>query len=528
MKKTNLVIGLLVAAGAIWGGSTWYIGQQAKGHIDTSVNKINELLAKSYPNTKLSEVSYEKGFLSSTGIYKLVIAIPEFPELPKEISFQTKVFHGPLPLIQSGGFSPALAVTETTLLNDSNTKVLFDAANSQEPLVSKSVISFSNDIENTLKTAILKFSLPEGEGEIVIEPAVATTHTNTDYAFFNTEAMIGSLNAVGQNGELTIKADGFQLSNKTTRTANDNYIGDGTLKTGKFQATQKDELILIDSMEMTGTFSETANGLVNAEIDYAINKINVKNVDFGTTSIKMLVNNMDMKALEDFNKATASLNLSSTSPEEEAALEQHFKALFIKMADAKLGFSIEPLRIKGANGEAVVSFGVSFNGEKASSESRESMELFAAEALRKANFSISIDDSIIKEIGSGVVQVSEGADKATADSQAEVIAGMAGFMAEQSGMAVYKDGKTTSVVNYDASQPEDSQIDFNGKKMGLNEFAMTASSLLGFAGTSAGPAMLDEEALFQALENDDEVQEAEEAEEMHSHEIEPEQEPQGN
>lgn len=526
MKKTNLVIGLLVAAGAIWGGSTWYIGQQAKGHIDKSVININELLAKSYPNSKFSEISYEKGFLSSTGIYKLAISIPEFPELPKEISFQTKVFHGPLPLIQKGQFVPALAVTETTLLNDSNTKALFDAANGQEPLVSNNVISFSNNIENTIKTATLKFSLPEGE--IVIEPAVATTHTNTDYAFFNTEATIGSLNAVGQNGELNIKADGFQLSNKTTLTANDNYIGDATLKTGKFQAKQKDEVILIDSMEMTGTSSETANGLVNAEIDYAINKINVKNVDFGTTSIKMLVNNMDMKALNDFNKATASLNMSSTSPEDTAALEQHFEALFVKMADAKLEFSIEPLRIKGANGEAIVNFGVSFNGEKASSESRESMELFAAEALRKANFSISIDDSIIKEIGSGVMQVSEGADKATADGQAEVIAGMAGFMAEQSGMAVYKDGKTTSVVNYDASQPEDSQIDFNGKKMGLNEFAMTASSLLGLAGTSAGPARLDEEELFQALENGDEIQEAEEAEEMHNHEIEPEQEPQGN
>jgi len=38
---------------------------------------------------------------------------------------------------------------------------------------------------------------------------------------------------------------------------------------------------------------------------------------------------------------------------------------------------------------------------------------------------------------------------------------------------------------------------------------MRASSLLGFAGTSAAPALLNEEELFQALENDTEVEPAE-------------------
>ena len=506
MKTTNILVGALVAAGVVWGGSTWYIGQQAKGQIDQSVSNINEFLAQTSPNISLSEVSYEKGFLSSTGIYKLNIDIPDLPEELSNITFLNKVYHGPLPLIQDGRFTPALAISTTTLINNDNTKVLFEAANGQEPFVSNSVLSFAKEIENTLKTAPLKFV--NKNGEITVEPMQAITHSNLDYAFFNTEAAGGAINTKGES-TASFSMDGFKLSNKTTRTAHKNYIGDASVKFEKLNIVDPAQTVLIDSIDMVASTTESPNGLLNGDITYSANNINVNKIDFGTTSMKMMVNNLDMNAVNNFSKATASLNLSDSSPEDEALLEQHFETLFVKLADAKLEFRIEPLRIKATSGEALLNFGVVFNGEKASSESRESMALFVTEALRKANFSISIDDSIIKEVSSGVLQVSEGTDKATADAEAEVITGMAGLIAEQSGMAVYKDGKTTSVITYDADQPEDSQIDFNGKKMGLNEFAMRASSLLGFAGTSAAPALLNEEELFQALENDTQAEPAE-------------------
>lgn len=499
MKTTNIVIGALVAAGVVWGGSTWYIGQQAKGQIDKSVSNINEFLAQTSPNLSLSEVSYEKGFLSSTGIYKLNIDIPDLPEELSNITFLNKVYHGPLPLIQDGRFTPALAISATTLINNDNTKVLFDAANGQEPFISNSILSFAKEIENTLKTAPLKFV--DKNSEITVEPMHAITHTNLDYAFFNTEATGGAIKAKGES-TASISMDGFKLSNKTTRTANKNYIGDASVKFEKFNIADPAQSVLIDSIDVNASTTESPNGLLNGDITYSANNINVNKIDFGTTSMKMMVNNLDMKAVNDFSRATASLNLGSSSLAEEEELARHFETLFVKLADAKLEFRIEPLRIKATSGEALLNFGVVFNGEKASSESRESMELFAAEALRKANISFSVDDNLIKEFGSGVIQISEGADKATADAEAQVISGMAGLISEQSGMAVYKDGKTTSAITYDADQPEDSQIDFNGKKMGLNEFAMTASSLLGLTGSSAAPALLNEEELFQALEND--------------------------
>ncbi|NLY35515.1 MAG: YdgA family protein [Alcaligenaceae bacterium] len=498
MKTTNIVIGALVAAGVVWGGSTWYIGQQAKGQIGKSVSNINEFLAQTAPNISLSEVSYEKGFLSSTGIYKLNINLPDLPEELSNITFLNKVYHGPLPLIQEGSFTPALAISTTTLINNDNTKVLFDAANGQEPFVSNSVLSFDKEIENTLKTATLKFV--DKNGEITVEPMHAITHTNLDYAFFNTEATSGAIKAKGES-TASFSMDGFKLSNKTTRTANKNYIGDTSVKFEKFNIADPAQSVLIDSLDMNASTTESPNGLLNADITYSANKINVNKIDFGTTSMKMMLNNLDMKAVNDFSRATASLDLSSASFEEEE-LADHFETLFVKLADDKFEFHIDPFRIKATTGEASLNFGAAFNGEKASSESRESMALFTTEALRKANISFSVDDNLIQEFGSGVIQISEGTDKAEADAQAQILAAMANLVAEQSGMAIYKDGKTTSSVTYDADQPEDSQIDFNGKKMGLNEFAMKASSLLGFAGTSAAPALLNEEELFQALEND--------------------------
>ena len=498
MKTTNIVIGALVAAGVVWGGSTWYIGQQAKGQIGKSVSNINEFLAQTAPNISLSEVSYEKGFLSSTGIYKLNINLPDLPEELSNITFLNKVYHGPLPLIQEGSFTPALAISTTTLINNDNTKVLFDAANGQEPFISNSILSFAKEIENTLKTAPLKFV--DKNSEITVEPMHAITHTNLDYAFFNTEATGGAIKAKGES-TASISMDGFKLSNKTTRTANKNYIGDASVKFEKFNIADPAQSVLIDSLDMNASTTESPNGLLNADITYSANKINVNKIDFGTTSMKMMLNNLDMKALNEFSRATASLDLSSASFEEEE-LADHFETLFVKLADDKFEFHIDPFRIKATTGEASLNFGAAFNGEKASSESRESMALFTTEALRKANISFSVDDNLIQEFGSGVIQISEGTDKAEADAQAQILAAMANLVAEQSGMAIYKDGKTTSSVTYDADQPEDSQIDFNGKKMGLNEFAMKASSLLGFAGTSAAPALLNEEELFQALEND--------------------------
>lgn len=502
MKTTNIVIGARVAAGVVWGGSTWYVGQQAKGEIDKSISNLNEFLAHTSPYLSLSEVSYEKGFLSSTGIYKLNIDVPDLPQELSNITFLNQVFHGPLPLIQEGRFTPALAISKTTLINNDNTKILFDAANGQEPFTSSSVLSFAKEIANTIETAPLKFD--DQDVEIMVEPIQAITHTNLDYAFFNTEAMGGAMKATGKSTS-SLSTDGFKLSNKTTRTAHKNYIGDTSLTFGKFNITSSDQSIAIDSVDVNASTTESSAGLLNGDITYSVNNINVNKIDFGTTALKMTVNNLDMKALNEFSRATASLDLSSASFEEEE-LADHFETLFVKLADNKFEFHIDPFRIKATTGEASLNFGVAFNGEKASAESRESPELFAAESLRKANLSFSIDDNLIKEYGSGIIQISEGTDKAEADAQAQILAAMANLVAEQSGMAIYKDGKTTSSVTYDADQPEDSQIDFNGKKMGLNEFAMRASSLLGLAGTSAAPALLNEEELFQALENETETE----------------------
>lgn len=507
MSKSTGIIGLLVAAGLVWGGATWYMGNQTKKELDESLVATNHFLATSHANTTITEVSYEKNFLSSTAVYKLSIKLPELQEEPLELLFNTHVYHGPFPKLEKGNFTPALAIVESTLVNNDNTKMLFELANGQEPVSSSTQISFSGDINGTIKTAALQYSNAQRGINASIEPGNFVSSTNRDLSFFNINGQFGAIK-LSEKDEFTLDIASLFMSSDAKRSAHDNFIGTSTFKTDKISTVlDKKTSISIDAVSIDTSTSETATGLVNADIVYRLDTLKANDINFGNSDLKFIMNNLDMQAINAFSKAVSAINPSS--PDADELMVDQFEILFGKILASNPSFEISPLRINTASGQATLNVGAIFNTEDIAPDNKADLESYAIQALRKVNFSTSIDDNFIKEMGAAVIKFENTQGENISEEEIMQMASLAGPIAEQSGMAVYKDGKITSDIVFDASQPEDSQIDFNGKKMGLNEFAMRASSLLGFAGTSAAPALLNEEELFQALENDTEAEPAE-------------------
>lgn len=506
MSKSTGIIGLLVAAGLVWGGATWYMGNQTKKELDESLVATNQYLAASHANTTITEVSYEKHFLSSTAVYKLSINLPELQAEPLELLFNTHVYHGPFPMLEKGNFTPALAIVESTLVNDDNTKMLFELANGQEPVLSSTQISFSGDINSTIKTAALQYSNAQKGINASIEPGNFVSNTDRDLSFFNLNGQFGAIK-LSEKDEFTLDIASLFMSSDAKRSAHDNFIGTSTFKTDKILTVLDSKTsISIDAIDLDSSTTETATGLINADIMYHLDTLKANDINFGNADLKFIINNLDMHAINAFSKEVSAINPSN--PDTDALMVDQFDVLFEKILAGNPTFEISPLRINMESGQATLNFGAIFDTKDIAPETKADLGAYALQALRKVNLSTAIDDNFIKEMGAAVIKFENSQGENISEADVMQMASLAGPIAEQSGMAIYKDGKITSDLVFDASQPEDSQIDFNGKKMGLNEFAMRASSLLGLAGTSAVPALLNEEELFQALENETETETA--------------------
>ena len=136
MNKAAIVAGVVVAAGAIWTGSSWYLGTQVQERLDDYLAKTNEYLKKEGDGrVSMEPVSYDKGVFSSDAVYKVKLNIPEMSALPKEVLLKSHIEHGPISLnaFLRGEFLTDDAATSTTLVNDDKTKPLYDAAGGKEP-----------------------------------------------------------------------------------------------------------------------------------------------------------------------------------------------------------------------------------------------------------------------------------------------------------------------------------------------------------------------------------------------------------
>ena len=102
-KPAAVLLGFVVAVGAVSAGGAWYTGKQLEPVLQTAIQNANKQLQRSMAGVDgtlaLELVSLDRGVFSSTAHYRLKAQGAAFGEQTPnpELLFVDHIEHGPLP-----------------------------------------------------------------------------------------------------------------------------------------------------------------------------------------------------------------------------------------------------------------------------------------------------------------------------------------------------------------------------------------------------------------------------------------------
>ncbi len=505
MGKAAVVAGVVIAAGVVWTGSSWYLGTQIQERFDEYLNKSNSYLEKeANGKLKLSKVSYEKGMFSSKAVYKLSLNFPDIPKLPKEVIFNSDIEHGPLSLtaLKRGEFVTGYASVSTKLANDANLKPLFDAAGGKEPYVQNDRIDFSGNIHSVSTLAALEISrrgTTLKSEPLTMNSVVDKEFTSIDMTFNFPGASLISPEKV----ELVLKDITGQASSK--KSPSGLFLGPASAKVGSLNITpEKDVAVAMTDFAVKTNTAEVDKRL-NIGVEYDIAKLLVNKQDFGAIKLNLAFDSLDPAAVEKFKQQVGTLDLMVKDPQQDEQIEQYYVELMSSLIRGQMKINVAPFTWKTANGEVNVNFASSFDGSQQPAELSIKDNEFLSGSLKDVKLGLKLGEGFIRDVVSAGAQVEGKKSKEEADKVALQSSQMAGVFAQASGMARYESGTVISDISYDASKAPAEQVTLNGEKMSVADLTSKAGSVLG--GGMPGPATgaLEEEEPMEATEAADEA-----------------------
>ncbi|MGO1767552.1 hypothetical protein CAP48_02445 [Advenella sp. S44] len=478
MSKAAIVAGIVIAAGAVWTGSSWYLGTQIQERLDDYLVKTNDYLKKEGEGRiSMQVVSYDKGVFSSDAVYKVNMNVPEISGLPKEVLLKSHIEHGPISLnaLLSGQWVTGYATASTTLVNDEKTKPLYDAAGGKEPYVQSDRIDFSGNVHSVAMLAALDATFSQATFKsqpVTVTSVVNKDFTQVDMTFDLSEASLANYADV----DFSMKNVKGQAS--SSKTASGLFVGPGGMSIGMLEIKPKNDRAVSIADFKVDVKTEEVDDFLNLSVGYELGKMLVNNVDFGAIKLNVAFDHLDRQAVEKFKQQAGSLNLTADNIEQQGEqIEQYYAELFTNLIRQKLQVRVSPFSWKTANGEGSLNASANFDGASQSEGQTMQDKQFLVESLKTVDFGLKVDTALIRDVVSGSAQLEGATDKTAADKKGDGLASMAGLMTQTTGLGKFENGVITSDIAYDSAKGSAEKITLNGETMSLMELAGKAGSL---------------------------------------------------
>lgn len=303
MKK---IVGSLVAAIALWSGTTAFVGSQMKENIEQHLNNTNKIYADKGIKYKIN--SYEKSFFESTAKVEVEITDPAILELVQEsiklpLVIEYHIEHGPI-FFKNG--------------------LDFGAAKTHHK------IAISSILKDDIKTKFLKLFKDDITitSDMIISFLKNASYTaSTNEVKFNNEGKSFSMTPLHMNGEMNI--DTFKGENRI-KIASLDFKEEGSQN----GLTVKNLLMNIDIDE----FIEQK--LMMGTIDLSIENLNIKDESTPQLANFNIATNMHMVSKKESpstfsTKFDGNINFKDTKLPSE--LPEELKNVSLKMDMQKLG-----------------------------------------------------------------------------------------------------------------------------------------------------------------------------------------------
>lgn len=465
MKKSAVVVGVVVVLGVAYVGSSWYVGKRAEDVVHNAVangnTRLEQLLGPGDTGAKLTIDSYKRGVFSSDAIYTLTVKGEHGKNT--EIKVADHIEHGPFPLagLKKGRFQPVMVISQARLLPSAGTQKWFDARpdKAHAPVWALTTLGFSGTGKSVWHFQPHKVA----DGQVTFSGGTATVDLSNDYRDSNLVAAFDELGL--KDGSDSLRARNVKIDGKTTTAASGAITTHTDARVGSFSENTADgPSVAIDDWRFTldGT---RAGDMVNGAAHYQIGHIQSGPMDLGSLALTAKVANLNVKALNALNDIYAQAGKSKASPDDQNKLvEERIMAVLADNPE----ISIENVQWKTSKGESTAK--VELHLVKPDQAAPGDAYQAVLKALKVVNVDISLSRPMVVAL---MESGSSNADAATSQGLANAIVNQFSARLTQSGLARQNGDNLVSSIHY-----ADGQVDLNGQKMSVNEFMMHASMLM--------------------------------------------------
>ena len=496
-KSAGVLLGIVVAIGAISAGGAWYTGTKLEGVLNSSIADANKelqaALVGSNGTASLELVSLERNVFSSTAHYRLKGEGEMFGEAPVELLFVDHIEHGPLPFsrLVSLKWLPVMATSHYELERTPLTEKWFAAAKDKSPLTGVVNIGYDKATNGTLNLLPLDVALDD-------KSHLKFSGLNLDIA---ASAQAQKVKADGYMDSLTlstvaedqtpvkVEMNGLTFASNLTKSPYGFYIGENTVELTDSKTTfgAKQSILGVKKFEMKNKTEESGTS-ASGRADYKVGEVSLNGKTIGSAQMAMSLKNLDIPAtmslmqvyqtkLQPYEKAAAEA-AAAGEPAPELVLtpaeEAQVKTGLEKLLAAGPQVALENLSLNTANGESRANLVLDLTKPQ-------SMDLPADQLTRQLiallDVNVQVSKPMLVDLFTVQSQIDGQTDAKLIADQATATADMFSSMAVGSQFAKLDGNNIVSKLHY-----ANNQVEFNGQKMTVEEFVSFLMSKVGGPG----------------------------------------------
>lgn len=496
-KSAGVLLGIVVAIGAISAGGAWYTGTKIEGVLNTAITDANkELQAElvGYNGTaSLELVSLERGVFSSTAHYRLKGEGEMFGPAPVELLFVDHIEHGPLPFsrLVSLKWLPVMATSHYELEKTPITEKWFAAAKDQSPLTGVVNIGYDNSTNGTLQLLPLDVALDD-KSTLKFSGLSLDVAANAQAQKIKANGYMDSLTlstVAEDQTPVKVELNGLTLASNLTKSTYGYYTGENTVELTDSKTTfgAPQSVLGLKKFEMKNQTEETDTN-ASGRADYKVGEVSLNGKTIGSAQMAMSLKNLDIPAtmslmqiyqtkLQPYEKAAAQATAAgqpapelNLTPEEEAQVKTGLE----KILAAGPQFALENLSFNTANGESRANLVLDLTKPQ-------SMDLppdqLTQQLIALLDVNVQVSKPMLVDLLSVQGQLGGQADAKVIADQATATADMFGAIAVGTQLAKLDGTNIVSKLHY-----ANNQVEFNGQKMTVEQFVGFVMSKLGGAG----------------------------------------------
>lgn len=477
MKKGAKLLTAIIVLGAVYTGTSWYVGKEAQATIEQMVQRANDRLTAALGvnvpenGVKVAISEYKRHVFSSDVVYTL--QMQDSQGAPVEYLLSDHLQHGPFPLgaLQSGHFAPLMALSRAQMIPSVATQKWFDSLQGQSPVVATTRVTFSGEGNSVWQLKPL--DVKEGGDSLKFSGGVINATLSNNFQDSVVKGTFEALEYASARSGDSVQIHGIVLGSTT------NVAGEpSTVKSSSQAVAEQFTLASADSVPVQlskvaiNLDSQQRNNQLEGALQYSLGGIRLGEADFGSLTAGLKGSNLDVQALTDlvvtYDRIKALHNLGpddelELTPDEAAQLRNKLWAVL----DSQPTVSIDPFIWKNGQGESTLKLAVNL-ARPAGSDASEAA-LLLPQVIKRLELNLAIAKPMFIQTFSQFQGVPGG--NGNAAMMGAMVFDMYAARLGRAGLAVQAEDKLSTAIRY-----ENDSVEVNGKAMSVPEFLQRAIS----------------------------------------------------